>query len=65
MKFKATKSTSSITEGSEYHGSIVLESEVSINKSPNTSSKVKIVIFNDKGSWSSYSPSYFEPCEES
>lgn len=60
MKFVAVRTIGdAITEGKIYFGSFVFIPE----KSTATSNKgdLKIVVFNDKGYWSKYHPSYFEP----
>jgi hypothetical protein len=65
MKFKAVRTVgSNITEGKVYHGSIILRSEVRENMRPAQSHDLKIVVYNDQGRWSEYSPSYFEPHED-
>ena len=65
MKFKAVKKEGEvITEGQVYYGSIIWKYETKKNVQPATSQDLKIVVYNDTGHWSAYSPSTFEPVRE-
>jgi len=65
MKFIAKKDVSDkITEGEVYHGSLIWKFELRSNVQPPSTQELKIVVFNNLGKWSEYSPSTFAPYED-
>lgn len=61
MKFRAIDNASGITTGHIYYGQIIWKVD---GKGQNERKELKIVVYNDNGRWSVYSPSKFEPADD-
>lgn len=65
MKFVAKVNIGDkITEGQVYYGNLIWKIEINSSSSPSSRQELKIVVYNNHGRWSDYSPSKFEPFED-